>query len=68
MLPPSSLKDEQMLLRVNGIFALTNGERQANVREAEADSRSAGAHQMLTGLYSVPVSGKKTHRSFYAAG
>lgn len=64
MLPPSSLEDEQMPPRVDEMFALTNGERQADVREAQADSRSAGAHQMLTGLYSVPVSGKKSHQSF----
>lgn len=31
VLPPS-LEDEQMFLRVDEVFALTNGERQADVR------------------------------------
>lgn len=63
VLPPSSLEDEQMFPRADEVFALTSGESQADVREAEADSHSAGAHQLLTELYSVPVNGKKSFTS-----
>lgn len=32
VLPPSSLEDEQMFLRVDEVFALMSGERQADVK------------------------------------
>ena len=54
-----------MFPRVDEVFALTSGERQADGREAEADSHSAGAHQLLTELYSVPVNGKKSFTSHF---
>lgn len=60
VLPPSSLEDEQMFLRVHEVFVLTNREREANVRKTEVDSHFAIAHQLLIGLYSASVSGKKS--------
>ncbi|PKU37673.1 hypothetical protein llap_12023 [Limosa lapponica baueri] len=50
-------EDEQMFLRGDEVFAFASGERQADVRGVEAESHSAGAHQLLTELYSVPVNG-----------
>lgn len=54
-----------MFLRVDEVFALASGERQADVREVEADSHSAGARQLLTELYSVTVNGKKSFTRFF---
>lgn len=51
VLPPSSLEDEQMFLRVDEVFVLTNREREADVRKIEADSHFARAHQLLIELY-----------------
>lgn len=56
-----------MFLRVDEVFALMSGQkqRQADVGDAEADSHSAGAHQLLTELSSVPVNGKKPFISHF---
>lgn len=54
-----------MFLRVNEEFAIRSGEKQADVREAEFDLHSAGAHQLLTELYSVTVHGKKSFTSCF---
>jgi len=54
-----------MFLRVDEVFELTRGERQADVREMEAALPSAGAHKLLTELYSVLVNDKQCFTSCF---
>lgn len=54
--PPSSLENEQMFLNVDEVFSVMRGEKQTEVMDIHLCS--AGAHQSLTDLYSVPGNGK----------
>lgn len=62
VLLPSSLKNEQMFLSVDEVFAVMRGE----IDVMDTHPHSDGVHQELREVYSVLGNGKNIYQSFYS--